>query len=473
LWLTASLMEEDNTPDYGIPWVPPTNVPLAAYADQPAPVDFDNFYGLDQRDYEETETRIGTAIVDHDIATNATMRALVRGGSSERDSVITSPRFASNDSTDLNRQLQARDLEDDILASQVDFDIRLSRGETEHTLVTGLEVGRETAENRPRIGPTAPLADLFDPDPFAPYAGPIVHTGARTESTADTKALYAFDTVQIGERFELMGGLRYDEFAVDYDSLEASGVLTNFGREDDMLSWRSGVIYKPKPQGSLYAAYGTSFNPSAEGNTGLSLTSATVLIEPEKSRSAELGAKWELLDRRVLATAAVFETEKTNARTPGIDPGDPPTVLEGRQEVRGFEVGLNGRLTNGWMAYLGYTHLESEVLESNTPAEVGKELANTPEDSFSAWTTYRFRSGFEIGGGAQYVGARWNSPTNVRLAPSYWKIDATVAYPLNDRLSLRLNGQNLADERYIDRVGGGHFIPGAGRSASLSADINF
>ena len=161
LWLTGSLLEEDNRPEYGIPWVPPTNIPLAAYADQPAPVDFDNFYGLNDRDYEETETKIGTAIVDHDIATNATMRALVRGGSSERDSVITSPRFASNNSTDLNRQLQSRDLEDDILASQVDFDIRMSGGETDHTLVTGLEVSRETAENRARIGPDrAPCRSL-------------------------------------------------------------------------------------------------------------------------------------------------------------------------------------------------------------------------------------------------------------------------------------------------------------------------
>ena len=61
------------------------------------------------------------------------------------------------------------------------------------------------------------------------------------------------------------------------------------------------------------------------------------------------------------------------------------------------------------MAFVGYTYLESEVLESNTPAEVGKELANTPEHSFSLWTTYRFRSGFEIGGGAQYVGDRCNT----------------------------------------------------------------
>ena len=56
----------------------------------------------------------------------------------------------------------------------------------------------------------------------------------------------------------------------------------------------------------------------------------------------------------------------------------------------------------------------------------------------------------------------------MRLAPDYWKLDATAAYEVNERLSLRLNLYNLTDERYIDRVGGGHFIPGAGRSAALT-----
>ena len=37
-------------------------------------------------------------------------------------------------------------------------------------------------------------------------------------------------------------------------------------------------------------------------------------------------------------------------------------------------------------------------------------------------------------------------------------------------MTVRLNAFNLFDERYIDQVGGGHFIPGPGRSvlATLS-----
>jgi catecholate siderophore receptor len=46
-----------------------------------------------------------------------------------------------------------------------------------------------------------------------------------------------------------------------------------------------------------------------------------------------------------------------------------------------------------------------------------------------------------------------------------------ASYPVTQKLTLRLNLANVANERYIDRVGGGHFIPGPSRSATLTADL--
>jgi len=471
--LSYSHLAQDNVPEYGLPWVPPTNVPLAEYADQPAPVDFDNFYGLTDRDYEETVTGVATAKIEHDLNDAFTLRGLLRHGRAERDSIITAPRFVGNDSTQLNRQLQARDLTDTILAQQTDLTGTFKTGNVEHATITGFEVAREGSKNYARTGPTAPVADLFNPDPGQPYLGPITRTGAFTESEAETVALYASDTVKLNEKWQVIGGLRWDRFNIDFDSVATTGEVTPFERTDEMLSWRAGVVNKPLPNGSIYASYGTSFNPSADGNTGLSLTTALVDLEPEKSRGYELGTKWDLLGNRLALSAAVFRTEKTNARTPGVDPGDPPTVLEGEQRVDGVEIGVNGSFTSRWSAFFGFTHLESEILKSNTPAEVGKELPNTPENSVSLWTTYRLRRGLEVGAGAQFVDDRFNNATNVRTAPDYLLFDAMASYRLNERFNLRLNVTNLTDERYIDRVGGGHFIPGTGRAVSLSTDIDF
>ena len=112
-------------------------------------------------------------------------------------------------------------------------------------------------------------------------------------------------------------------------------------------------------------------------------------------------------------------------------------------------------------------------MKSNTAIELGNELANAPEHSASLWTTYRVRRGFELGGGVQYIGDRFNSTTTRRLAPAYTLFDAMASYEVNERLTLRLNVNNLTDERYIDRVGGGHFIPGAGRSVALTTAVDF
>ena len=471
--LSYSRLDQDNVPEYGLPWVPATNVPLAAHANKPAPVDFDNFYGLTDRDYEKTVTDIATAEVGHDFNDSVSLRSLVRHGRATRDSIITAPRFASTDGTTINRQLQSRDLTDTIVAQQNDLTFHFDTGAVHHAFVAGTEVARETSENFARSGPAAPTADLFDPNPGDPYTGPITRTGARTESTAETAALYASDTLRLNEKWEVSAGLRWDHFNVDFLNVAVNQTATRFDRTDRMLSWRAGVVHKPAQNGSVYLAAGTSFNPSAEGNTGLSLTASTADLTPEKSRSYEIGTKWDFPASRLALTGAVFRTEKVNARTPGVSPGDPPTVLQGEQRIDGLEIGVTGNLTDRWSTFFGYTFLDSEVVKSNNPAEVGSELANTPEHSASLWTTYRVRRGLEVGAGAQYVGDRINSLTTRRLAPDYLLFDAMASYDFNQRFTLRLNVNNLTDERYIDRVGGGHFIPGAGRSVALTTAIDF
>jgi catecholate siderophore receptor len=62
---------------------------------------------------------------------------------------------------------------------------------------------------------------------------------------------------------------------------------------------------------------------------------------------------------------------------------------------------------------------------------------------------------------------------NTLEVPSYWLVRATAAYELNTHLTLRLNGDNLADVDYVDRVGGGHYIPGPARQVMFSADLRF
>ena len=233
-----------------------TNPDLEEYSNGAPPVDQSNFYGLTTRDYEKTDTDPVTAEVEHDLNNGTSLRNLTRWGQNVRDSVITAPRFAAvNTSTDINRQLQSRDMTDRTLANQTNLTTLFPTGRVQHAVVAGLELSTEFSENHARTGPAAPIADLFNPNPFDPYPGPIVRTGARTTGLADSVAAYAFDTVNLGAHLELTGGLRWDRLAVDYESVAITGEATPFERTDTMTSGRAGIIYKPRPEGSIYLGF--------------------------------------------------------------------------------------------------------------------------------------------------------------------------------------------------------------------------
>src|SRR6185436_10439247 len=228
---------------------------------------------------------------------------------------------------------------------------------------------------------------------------------------------------------------------------------------------------------SVYASAATSFNPSVEsGNVGASLSDVptaanNVNLAPEKSRNLEVGGKWETPGGRASATLAIFRTEKTNARTRNAT--TEPFVLAGKQRVDGVELGVNGALTANWTIFAGYLHLDSEFVESANPAETGAELALSPEHSFNVWTTAKIGRRVSIGGGVQYMDAVFRNAINTTSVPSYWLASAMASYDVNPSLTLRLNVNNLADTVYVDRVGGGHYVPGPRRSLAFSAEVDF
>jgi catecholate siderophore receptor len=460
-------MDQDNVPDYGVPWVPAnTNAVLQAYSNDAPPVDFSNFYGLRDYDFEDIQNDMVTGLVEHDISDSASLRNISRYGRTDRDSAITAPRFDDvNNSTAIRRQLQRRQIDHEIYANVTDVKFDLTTGPVEHAVVTGLEFSRESQDNRNSAQfDNQPLTDLFNPNPGDQPLGPMPDiTTPWTEAQANTVALFLADTLKITEKWEVLGGLRYDHINTEFSDTD--------GRTDDLLSWRTGLVFKPLENGSIYFGYGTSFNPSLEGNVGIA---GNILnLDPEEAEMFELGTKWDFLENRLSISTAIFHVLKSNVRTPDLA-NTGVTVLEGEQTVDGFEVGVSGAITRDWRVFAAYTFLDSEVDESNNALEQGNVLGNTPDHSASLWTTYSLPFNLEIGGGVQYVGERRNNNTaTARTAPDYWLLDATAAYRVTDHFTLRLNVYNLADEEYIDRVGGGHFIPGAGRSAVLTASIQY
>ncbi|HEU4795908.1 MAG TPA: TonB-dependent siderophore receptor, partial [Pyrinomonadaceae bacterium] len=458
-------LKQDNISDYGIPWVPATNNALVEFRDRPAPVPRNTFYGLRDRDFERLNTDLVTLKFEHDFHDNLSLRNQLRYANSSRDSMATPPRFANNNSTAINREMRSWQTEDEVWDNQTDFIARFSTGKVEHALVTGVDFSRENNIRNTRTAPNM-LTTLFNPNPDDVFTGPITISPITGDVTANSQAVYLFDTAKLGKRWELNGGLRWDRF--DAEGITTTGTLVS--RVDRMLSVRAGAVFKPLPQGAVYASYGTSLNPSLEG---LSYNTANAVLDPEKTYTVEAGSKWDFFGGRMLLSGAVFRVEKLNARTPGILPGDPPQVLEGKQRVSGAELSAEGNITRAWQVLAGYTFLDSTTVESNNPAEIGKNLVNTPRNSFNVWSTYRLPSGFHFGGGARFVGRRFANTINTRFVDAYWTFDLMASYPLTEHIDVKLNLYNLTDKFYFDRLGGGHIVPGPGRAAMLSTSFRF
>lgn len=467
-------LQQNNVSDYGIPWVPVTNNALAAYRDRPAPVPRDTFYGFIDRDREKLRSDLVTLRYEYDFNDNLQARNQFRYGYSRRDSIATPPRFANNNSTAINREMRSWITNDDIVDNQTDFLGKFKTGSIRHSVVMGTSVSWERNQRVLRTAPNSPTT-LLNPNPLDVYTGVITTSPYIGDVTGKSYAAYLFDTINFNEKWDFVGGLRYDYFGVGGVGAAATG-LTDVRRVDRILSGRAALIFKPLENGSVYASFGTSANPSLEG---LSYGIANTAIPPEKTYTYEFGTKWDLIGRRLLLSGAFFRVDKTNARTAGVNPGDPPQVLDGEQRVQGVEFSATGSITRELQVFAGYTFLDSEILKTNVVPtvaqpipELGKELINTPRNSFNLWTTYTVGK-FYFGGGPRFVGKRYGNNINTRFVDSYWLVDMLASYQLTKNIDLRLNLNNLADKYYIDRIGGGHIVPGAGRVAMLSTGFKF
>ncbi|MGE3191089.1 MAG: TonB-dependent receptor, partial [Vicinamibacterales bacterium] len=274
---------QDNVPDYGLPW--------AALDAEPG-VDQGNFYGLRNYDYEDIASDMATARIEHEVTQATLLRNVSRWGRTVRDHAITAPRPP-------NRQLQQRHLENDLLTNQTSLTARLPG----HTVSAGVEFVREGSAtwNQAQTG-NQPQVDLYAPDPSTLPFGPLPENlGNPNEATTTTLGAYLFETVPLGDHVEATGGLRWDRAHVDYTSTNrAEGTSTAIEKTESVVSWRAGLVYKPRPNGSLYAGVGTSFDPGYDaGNTGTGLSedpaSANyVNLDPERTINYELGTKWDL-----------------------------------------------------------------------------------------------------------------------------------------------------------------------------------
>jgi catecholate siderophore receptor len=320
-----------------------------------------------------------------------------------------------------------------------------------HMALLGVEYGRQNRYTF-RVNGTAANVALFDPVLTAPTEGTTASTF--NAFTGTTAGVYFNDQITIRPKWKASLGLRFDHYEQSLDDRRAANL--DLGRTDHALSPRLGLVYQPTTWSSIYGSYSRSFQPSGEG---LSLAVNNEQLKPETTENFEIGSKFDLFNKRLSTTFALFRLNRSNVKT--VDPNDTTKlVLTGEQRTNGFEWSFAGSLRRGWDVYGGYAYLDSHVLKANDITQ-GKQIAAVAPHAVNLWSTYAFKSGFGFGGGVIYNDDRFTGNDNIVRLPEYTRVDATVFWK-RPKYDIALNLRNIGNVTYYESAqSNAQILPGA------------
>ena len=479
--VTANYIHTDlnSIPDFGVPWDRSANQPST----ETGLASRNAYYGFANRDFQHARQDIGSlnteVALTPDITFSNKMRferaTLAYVGTLPEAPRAGTPGYIADPAGFGLTQLNAvsRYQTTDVVANQTDIKFKFDTGPIRHTTIVGAEISREkvgidtyaglTTESLPggstSIG--AVIVPIANPNlTFAPFAQPLP-VGNPTNIHVDTNAGYLIHTANYSDLVLLNAGVRYDDYSVNAAKLIPPPTSYPQSANSGNLNYNVGLTVKPLPYGSVYAAYATSTNPvgaELDGTDarygGFNLTGAyNQVFGPEKNKSAEVGTKWELFDRHLLLTGALFQTEKDNAREQ-VGSGKATQVVAGAAyRVRGIDLGAAGKITERWSVFGGLVLMESEVLRSASPIYVGRDLANIAHQSFNLMTKYKFDDGWELGGQATYQSKRTGGilyTTTTTVLPEFWRFDAFVEKKIDKNWTVKLFANNLTNKLYYD-----------------------
>lgn len=203
-------------------------------------------------------------------------------------------------------------------------------------------------------------------------------------------------------------------------------------------------------------------------------------LKPERSRSVEVGIEQRLAADRARITFAWFDNDYRDLialETTDFETFEAQYFNIGHSRARGAELSFEVVPVQALRARVGYTFLDSEVIESTSPSnsllQAGQPLLRRPKNSGFVdlgWTQGRFTAtiaGVFIG---EYLDSDFSSlqPPLVEN-PGYTTWDLRVSYRFLLKLTGLLSIDNLANEDYMEPLG----YPALGRAVRAGIRVSF
>jgi len=489
--LGAEYFKDERVADRGIP----------SFKGRPFKTDESTFFGNASKSPTDTEVQAYSALIEHAFDNGVTLRNRTRYADYDKFYQNVFPGAVNAAGTTVSISAYNNATQRQNLFNQTDLLYTLNTGTVQHQLLAGMELGRQETDNFRNtgfftaVGPNATSDSVSTRNPT--YTGPITFRPSATDANNHVEnsvtAFYLQDQIKFTPKFEAVVGLRHDKFETDFrnDRIAAGTAGHQINTDDNLLSPRLGLIFKPIEPVSIYTSYSVSYVPRA-GDQLASLTLTNKSFDPEKFKNLEVGAKWDYNPNLAL-TAALYKLERTNVAI--TDPNNSAaTILTDGQESKGLELGFNGRITSAWSLAGGYAYQDAEITKTQitknasgvlTPQNdilAGTDIAQVPRHTFSLWNRYDFN---ETWGAALGVISRSDmyAATPVRgnattissvTLPGYARLDGAIYAKLDKNLRLQLNLENLLNkEYYLYANSNNNITPGSPTAVRLTLIANF
>ncbi len=528
-------------PDFGVPYYRPGSTGISGQiftttAGGPSPdfgVNRNNFYGFADRDFFSVRQDIGTLNTEVQITPDLVISDKVRASHSLLNYIGTIPESPNLAAGTLTANPQSRYQPTDVVANQTEATYKFDTNGWHHTAVAGVEISREissidtytglSSEALPGgFGGAGSLSAVSISNPqytLLPFPGTPMQTGLPTKIAIDTTSGYLLDTANYRDLLILNGGIRYDDYNIKTSGFgTVNGVAGIFGQqaaEFGMPNFNLGLTLKPLPITSVYVAYATSSDPVGSEFDGTSANygglapvvngNSNQIFGPQKNTAIEVGNKWELFDRHLLVSGALFQTNVTNARElvnitspatataacpyPTGTVGTVPCISAGAAyEIHGVDLEVAGKITDKWSVFGGLVLMKSEVTKSLVPpanlalfsSNVGLPLANIANQSFSLLSKYQLNDTWELGGQAVYrskiYGGTLLAANQGTSLPSFWRFDAFAEAKINQNWQVKLFVNNIFNKLYYTALyqsATPFVLEAPGRTASVMISARF
>lgn len=447
--LSYEYIDDNRTVDRGVP-----SQNVDGGPDVPL-IGFDNtFFGSPDENFTTLNAHILRGRLDHKF--NAGLRGNITAQFADYDKVYQNL-FSSEEVSNVNGAIAEVELDGyrDTTARQNSFVQgnligEFATGPLDHTLLIGADFGvQDTSNTR--------TDNVFeqngDDQLFIPFSDPLVipafgfsNPARDRKSDVTVFSAYIQDQISLTETFKLVLGGRFDSFAIDVNDFANAG---QFSRTDTEFTPRLGAIYKPADNISAYVSYSETFLPRS-GDQFLSLDLNQSQTDPQKTQNLEAGLKWDICPG-LSFTSAVFEVDRNSVVTIDPDNSDILDVIDGNT-VTGFELQLQGQLTDRWSINAGYSYLNGSVDDIGpdglTGINNGNEPRQTPKNMVHLWNSLKLSNAWSAGLGMSYQDSYFVREDNSVEVPDYIRFDAAAYYAVSDTLRLQLNVENLLNTNY-------------------------